>query len=226
MKKNLVLGSLFILPVVIYLFFASGIYNFAKLPVFGTPIQDIDHFASSEIKGIDTATESLTLKDHVTILGYLGDELKTNVGYTANLNLTIYKYFQGYEEFQMVFFVSPGNKLFIEKLKTELTRVTDVKKFRFITASLQQTAQHFESLNISVPLVDNASPFIFVIDKTLHIRSRNNDDGKKLNAFGYDITQAVETGYLKDDIKIVLAEYRSALKKNNNRSAEIEYRPQ
>jgi len=226
MKKNLVLGSLFILPVVIYLFFASGIYNFAKLPVYGTQVQDIKHLASNEVKQVDTAEDSLKLQDHVTILGYLGDQLKTNVGYTANLNLTIYKYFQGYEEFQIVFFISPGSELFVERLKAELARVTDVKKFRFISATPDQTAQHFKSLNVPVPLVANGSPFIFVIDKTLHIRSRDNDDGKKLNAFGYDITQAVETGYLKDDIKIVLAEYRSALKKNNNRSAEIEYRPQ
>lgn len=48
MKKKLVLGALFVLPIVVYLFFASGVYNFAKLPVLTANVSDIDAFATKE----------------------------------------------------------------------------------------------------------------------------------------------------------------------------------
>lgn len=226
MKKKLVLISLFVLPIVVYLFFASGIYNFAQLPVITTHVKSIDDFALSEIKSVATDTTAFTLNDRVTILGYLGDQLQQNIGYTANLNLTIYKYFQEYEDFQMVFLINKNNEAQIQELKEELARVTDVDKFRFAVVTKVQATTHFESLKTPLALIeDSSSPFVFIIDKTHNLRSRN-DDAKKQNDYGYDITQAVETGYLKDDIKVVLAEYRRALKKNNNASPELEYRPQ
>ena len=223
MKKKGVLIALFIIPVLAYVFFASGIYNFATLPVITETVMDVDDFALSEIKNSPTDTTSFTLKDRVTILGYLGDQLQDNIGYTANLNLTIYKYFQEYGEFQMLFLVNDNNQAQIQKLKLELSRVTDVRKFRFAEVTLTQAQQHLKSLKTPLNLkADGSSPFVFIIDKQGGLRSRN-DDKKKQNNYGYDITQAVETGYLKDDIKIVLAEYRRALKKNNNASPEIEY---
>lgn len=226
MKKNLVLGSLFILPIVAYLFFASGIYNFAHLPVITTGVDEVAPFTLSEIKQDNAATTPLRFKDHITLLAYVGDQLKANIGYTANINLTIYKYFQEYEEFQMVCIVGSNNEAQIANLKTELSRVTDVSKFRFVALDREDAQTHFESLQAPFGLgSDGSSPFVFVIDREGSMRSRN-DDAKKQNNFGYDLTQPVEMGYLKDDIKILLAEYRRALKKNNNASPELEYRPQ
>ena len=42
MKKYLVLIVLFVLPLVAYLFFASGINNFAKLPVLTENIEELE----------------------------------------------------------------------------------------------------------------------------------------------------------------------------------------
>ena len=42
MKKYLVLIILFVLPLVAYLFFASGINNFAKLPVLTESIEELE----------------------------------------------------------------------------------------------------------------------------------------------------------------------------------------
>jgi len=70
MKKTLVLVALFVLPVVAYLFFASGVYNFGRLPILTQNVSDVSHF--------DT---SVTLQNKITILGFLGstiDKRKVN----------------------------------------------------------------------------------------------------------------------------------------------------
>ena len=47
-KKKIVLGVLFIFPIVVYLFFASGKNNFAKLPILSENILELDMFESFE----------------------------------------------------------------------------------------------------------------------------------------------------------------------------------
>ena len=224
MKKKLVLIALFVLPVVAYLFFSSGVYNFAKLPVKTAKVADVDQFALREIKIPELSTnEPLTLKDRVSLVGYLGDQLKGNVGYTANLNLMVYKYFVKYEDFQLILFVNPGSEKAINDLKVELGRIFDVSKMRFIAVSKEKARAHFRTLNTGLDLTpDGDHPDVFIIDRARALRAGH--DEKKPNAFGYDFTQAVEMGYIKDDIKILLAEYRLALKKNNNASPELEQR--
>ncbi len=223
MKKKLVLVALFVLPIVAYLFFASGIYNFANLPLLQENVADVAQFEDQELKIVQTAPTPLTLDNHITLIGYLGDGLIENEGYTANLNLMIFKYFERYDDFQMILFVNEGSEEAIDNLKTELARIFDVSKMRFIVASKEQAASHFSSLGIPLKMMsDGGHSNIFVIDKSRALRSGHED--KKANIYGYDFTQAVEMGYLKDDVKILLAEYRLALKKNNNASPKIEQR--
>lgn len=223
MKKKLVLVSLFVLPIVAYLFFASGVYNFANLPLVTEKVEDVSRYASQEYKVVQTAEVPLTLNNHITLVGYLGDNLMQNEGYTANLNLMIFKYFERYDDFQMVLFVNKGSEEVVEALKTELARIFDTSKMRFVVATKEKTAVHFKSLDTGLSMMsDGGHPNVFLIDKALSLRSGHED--KKANAYGYDFTQAVEMGYLKDDIKILLAEYRLALKKNNNASPKIEQR--
>ncbi len=224
MKKKLVLIALFVLPVVIYLLFSSGVYNFAKLPVKTPKVADVSQYALREIKIPNLSTEgSLTFKDRITIVGYLGNQLNSNPGYTANLNLMIFKYFERFEDFQMVLFVSPDNEEVVTNLKIELGRIFDVSKMRFIVTSKEEARAHFKTLNTDLDLTSMGDhPDVFIIDRALALRSGH--DEKKPNGFGYDFTQAVEMGYIKDDVKVLLAEYRLALKKNNNASPELEQR--
>ena len=224
MKKKLVLIALFVLPVVAYLFFSSGVYNFAKLPMKTVKVANVDQFALREIKVADLTTdEPLTLEGRVSLVGYLGDQLKSNLGYTANLNLMVYKYFERYEDFQLILFVNPGNEKAITDLKIELGRIFNVSKMRFIAVSKEKARAHFKSLGTGLDLTPGGDhPDVFIIDRARALRAGH--DEKKPNEFGYDFTQAVEMGYIKEHIKILLAEYRLALKKNNNASPEIEQR--
>jgi hypothetical protein len=69
MKKFLVLGILFILPIIVYLFFASGVNNFAKLPVLTEGVNDVSGLQS-------LLGENISFSDKITVLGFLGDNLE------------------------------------------------------------------------------------------------------------------------------------------------------
>ena len=63
MKKYIVLSVLFVLPLVVYLFFASGVNNFAKLPIVTNTVVDVAEFSDEQFK------------DKITILGFLGTDV-------------------------------------------------------------------------------------------------------------------------------------------------------
>ena len=79
MKKYIVLTVLFVLPLVVYLFFASGINHFAKLPVVTNTVIDVAAFSSEKFK------------DNITIVGFLGLDVSQQKGNALNLNQKIYK---------------------------------------------------------------------------------------------------------------------------------------
>ena len=87
MKKKLVLIVLFVLPIVTYLFFTTSVANFISLPIVTTGVNDIAEFDVKEVNTPYNDTVALLLKDKVTIIGYLGDKLKTNVGIPPILTL-------------------------------------------------------------------------------------------------------------------------------------------
>ena len=68
-KKYLVLGILFVFPIVIYLFFASGINNFAKLPVLTKDIPEIERWTS-------LSGTPVKFNNKITILGFWGNDLE------------------------------------------------------------------------------------------------------------------------------------------------------
>ena len=73
MKKNSVLFVLFILPIVAYLFFASGINSFSKLPTLTKKIPDFGAWKSLN-------NETILLNNKITILGFSGTDLLKNKG--------------------------------------------------------------------------------------------------------------------------------------------------
>ena len=79
MKKNIVLFILFVLPIVAYLFFASGINSFTKLPVITPTVADIGNWESLK-------HEKVSLNGKITILGFSGYNILKNRGNYFNLN--------------------------------------------------------------------------------------------------------------------------------------------
>ncbi|SDQ26654.1 hypothetical protein [Flagellimonas zhangzhouensis] len=205
MKKKIVLAILFILPVVVYLFFASGVNNFGRLPILVENVPDI-----SEID------ESVSLKDKITVLGFLGKQVDDRQGNAFNLNQKIYKRFGEFNDFQLVMVVTDGSEEQVENLKKELGKLSNIDKWRFAYGSEEAIQSYFNGMKTDIELDQTlATPFVFIVDKDLNLRGRNDDeeDGVK---FGFDTSSVAElNNKMVDDIKIILAEYRLALKKNN-----------
>lgn len=209
MKKKIVLGVLFILPVVVYLFFASGVNNFGRLPVL-----------SENVSNISTLDPHLQLKDKITILGFLGKNVGAKQGNAFNLNQKIYKRFGEFNDFQIVMVVPKGNEEQVVELKNELGKLSNVDKWHFAFGSDAEIKELFDSLKSNIDLDEELfTPNVFIIDKDLKLRGRTNDEDEGVK-YGFDTSSVAElNNKMVDDVKIILAEYRLALKKNNaNRS--------
>ena len=205
MKKTFVLVVLFILPIVAYLFFASGINNFGRLPILTQDIGDISKIDNN-----------VALQDKITILGFLGNDLGNQKGIAFNLNQKIYKRFYEFNDFQFVMLVPKGTESKVAALKSELGNLTDVTKWNFVYGEKEQIQRFFDGMKTDLSLDGNlATPYVFIIDKDRNLRGRTNDEDEGTK-FGFNATSVAElNNKMEDDVKIILAEYRLALKKNN-----------
>ena len=204
MKKYLVLIVLFVLPLVAYLFFASGINNFAKLPVLTENIEELELITKKEFN------------NKISILLFLGNDIENREGDALNLNQKIYKRFYQFKDFQFISISPLGNENKTNLLKEKLSSGTntDMKNWSFIHLDEDKINELFLSLNTNLKLDQNlSSPYAYIIDKFSSLRGRDDSDGIK---FGYDSRSVADiNNNMLDDVKIILAEYRLALKKNN-----------
>jgi hypothetical protein len=205
MKKTFVLVVLFILPLVAYIFFASGVNKFGKLPILTENVNDIS-----------TLGNSVTLNDKITILGFLGRNASLKKGNAFNLNQKIYKRFYEFNDFQMVMVMPVGTDSIVQEIKNELNNLTDASNWKFIYAEDKDIENFYNSLQTDVPLdADMGTPYVFIIDKDKNLRGRK-DDKDEGTKYGFNTTSVAElNNKMEDDVKIILAEYRLALKKNN-----------
>ena len=192
------------LPLVAYLFFASGINNFAKLPILEKDVLNVDTFSEK------------TFDNKISILIFLGNNIQKKKGDILNLNQKIYKRFYEFNDFQFIALGPIEIKKQIEDLVGQLSTGTNTEmtKWFFLFQDSEDIKNIFKSLRTNLELDEfGGSPYVFIIDKNGYLRGRNDSDGIK---FGYDIRSVAElNNYMVDDIKIILAEYRLALKKNN-----------
>ena len=210
-KKYLILSLLFFSPIFIYIFLVSGINNFAKLPILTTNVLDIENIKGNE-KGI-------TLKDNISILGFWGGDINLRKSEALNLNQKIYKRFYQFQDFQFVFLTTKDQEKNIDNLKEELRRGvgTDLEKWNFIFTDESEIQKIYNSLSTDFELSEeNSTPYVFIIDRYLNLRGRDDDEdiGK---LYGFNAESVAEiNNKMVDDVKIILAEYRLALKKNDS----------
>ena len=208
-NKKIVLGILFIFPLLVYLFFASGKNNFAKLPVLSSGL--------IELKKLDSLS-TIQLKDKITILGYWGGSLEEKQAEALNLNEKIYKRFYEFEDFQFVFLVNKEFSDEVERLKITLKEGvgTDLSKWNFVSVSKETMQAHFNSLKTPLQLTGvGSTPFVFIIDKEGNLRGRNDDEDQG-TLYGFDARSVAQINKkMIDDVKVILAEYRLALKRYN-----------
>lgn len=209
MKKYIVLGVLFLLPITAYLFFSSGVNNFAKLPTLTSNVDEVSEVHS-------TGTTSVRFQGNISVVLFLGSDLKGKFGNIFNLAHKIYKPFYEFEDLQFVLLLDTSSKVFEEELLTELEKISDTKKWKFVYTDATALNVMYRSFETNVPLdKKQSSPLAFILDKEANLRGRDDDKDQGL-VYGYD-TSSVATlnEKMKDDMKVLLAEYRMELKKNN-----------
>ncbi|HET8839410.1 MAG TPA: hypothetical protein VFM82_10505 [Flavobacteriaceae bacterium] len=206
MKKFLVLFVLFALPIVAYLFFASGVHNFGKLPVLNEKIAFLSAFSSVE-------GNPVKLKDKITILVFFGGQVEKMHGQAFNLNWVIYKDYHEFHDFQFVVLIKNGAQEKVQELTKEMAKTTNMSEWNFLFGSEEEIQNVFKSLKTNLKLNENfATNRVFIIDKNMALRGRNDDEGELL--FGYDSSSVAELkDKMVDDVKVILAEYRLKLKK-------------
>ncbi|WP_439554351.1 hypothetical protein [Flavobacterium macrobrachii] len=217
MKKKAVLIILFILPLVVYLFFATGVNSFIKLPTLTQKIADVNPNWKS-LNG-----EKVTLNDKITILGFSGENIMENRGNFFLLNQKIYNRNKEFKDFQIVFISPDGTQDKVKSILERLDKLTDTKGYHFVFAKPEEIKEFFKTMKLVGQLNDNfGSPNVYIIDKQRNLRGRKGKSvqGKPEYREGYNVQSSAELhNEMTDDLKIILAEYRLALKKNNRKDA-------
>jgi len=74
--------------------------------------------------------------------------------------------------------------------------------------------KHFISLKTTLELdAKHSTPYVFIIDRNGNLRGRDDDEDIG-TLFGYNAESVAEiNNKMEDDVKVILAEYRLALKK-------------
>ncbi|MCV9928526.1 hypothetical protein OIU83_12735 [Flavobacterium sp. LS1R49] len=213
MKKKIVLFILFVLPIVAYLFFASGVNSFTKLPVITPKIADFGNWHS--LKG-----EKVSLDNKITILGFSGTEILKNRGNYFNLNEKIYQRYHDFKDLQFVVICPLGTEEETRKVVEALAAFTDVSQWHFIFASPAEISAYYDQLHLVGKLdKDLGTPNVFIVDKERNLRGRKDKADYKE---GYNTFHPADlSNEMLDDFKIILYEYRAALKKNHNATKEL-----
>ncbi|ELY2009164.1 hypothetical protein SL057_000178 [Flavobacterium psychrophilum] len=215
MKNKLVLIILLILPVLIYLIFATATHNSLFLPTISRNNKELPKWKSLDGKPV-------SLINKITVLGFLGNDIYKNEENLFNLNQKIYGKYEGFHDFQLVMIAQEGSEKQVEDLLEKLTRFSeDLSGWKFVFAKPQEIQSYFDSFKLHDRLNENfSSTKVIIIDKDKNHRGRKgkNKEGKNEYKESYKTNSAADLhNEMSDDIKIMLREYRLALKRNNKR---------
>lgn len=218
MKKNIVLFVLFILPIVAYLFFASGINSFAKLPIITKSIPEISTWNTIDGK-------PFALKNKITILGFPGMNVLKRKGNFFNLYEKIYKKNKTFNDFQIVMVLPNDARADVQKMIIDINKLGSTTGWKFVFATPEEISNFYSKLKLESTLdADLGTQNVFIIDKKLNLRGRKGKSVKGDEEYreGYNTTLVSELhNEMTDDVKVILAEYRLALKRNKNASRKI-----
>lgn len=205
MKKASVLIVLFVFPLVAYLFFASGVNNFGRLPILTQNVPELDNFEGSA-----------RLNNKITILGFLGNNIDYKKGNAFNLNQKIYKRFGKFTDFQIIMVVPEGEEEKVEVLRKDLGKLSETDRWNFVYGTEEDIKSLFGSLKTNLTLdEDLGTAYVFIVDKDRNLRGRTDDEDEGTK-YGFNTTSVADlNNKMEDDVKIILAEYRLSLKKNN-----------
>jgi len=204
-KKIIILFCTFIVPLLFFLFLASGKVNFNKLPVITENVSNLNG--------------SLAFRHKVTVLSVLGEEpsIKTYQN-ILNLYQVIYKSTEKYKDFQIISIVPESSVEIIEALKEELVKVGAVKLPKWEFVVLPEQGIHKLISSFGIPSIQyNAQEGledVFIIDEEMSLRGRTDDEDSESGLlYSYDTgSVAILKNKLREDLKVIFYESKFAVK--------------
>jgi hypothetical protein len=214
-KRNIVLGILFFVPVAFLLMLYPAKHNYEPLDVVNNEVSDIENFYSDR-------TDSIVLKDHITVLGFLGESpLKKSIS-ALNLKELVYDKFKGFKTFQIIIVVPEGAEEEVKELKKEINTYEDLKFWHYAFGTEGEIKLLFNSLKSKIELKEDLSTDnVFIIDKDLSQRGRQDGRSEKdveakkpvFSVYSYDTIEVSEIkNMMSDDVRILFTEYRQKRK--------------
>lgn len=204
-KKIIILFCTFIVPLLFFLFLASGKVNFSKLPVITEKVSNING--------------ELPFRHKVTVVAVLGEKpsLRTYQN-ILNLYQVIYKSTEKYKDFQVVTIVPESGIETVEALKSELVKVggIDLKKWKFVILSEEKIQIMISSFGItSIQYIPSQGlEDVFIIDEDLNLRGRVDDEDTHNGIMFSYATSSVSVlkNKLREDLKVIFYESKFSVK--------------
>ncbi|GAA3601916.1 hypothetical protein Q4Q39_13105 [Flavivirga amylovorans] len=214
-SRYIVLGVLFFLPVTFLLFLYPATHNYTPLDIINESVVDLQQFSSD-------SEEQILLKDHITVLGFLGNNPLNKATTASNLKELVYDKFKGFKRFQIVIVMPKGTEDAVDKLKAEISSYEDLRFWHFIFGEPSNIQKLFFSLKSKMDLSENLdTDHVFIIDKDLNQRGRiddrtDNELEKNKPVYGLNSYDCIEVAEVKnkmsEDMRILFTEYRQKRK--------------
>jgi len=138
MKKYAVLIVLFVLPLVAYLFFSSGINSFGKLPVLKENLSLLNEFETDEI-GFD---------NKITILTFFGNDFDVKKVHAFNMKEKIYDRYHKFDDFQVVTLVATNSEDKIADFKSVINKTSDAADWFFLNYQMLKLKRFLKVWNL------------------------------------------------------------------------------
>ena len=174
-RKWLILGILFLLPVIFLLFLYPSTHNYNTLDIVNENIVEID-----SLNFLDN--NQTTLENNITILNFLGDNPIDNITSALNLKELVYDKFKGFKKFQIVSISSGDSSNFLYEVKKELLKSDELNYWYFATVDNVSLQKIYFSLRAESKLdSSNYTSQVFIIDKQKNQRGDIQDLSTKLS---------------------------------------------
>lgn len=215
LKTKLVLGILFFLPVLFLLILYPSTHNYNPLDIVDDSVNELDFFSS------ESETE-IQLKDHITVLGFLGSNPVDHVIAASNLKELVYDKFKGFKKFQIVIVLPKGTETNVIQLQKEINNYDDMRFWHYVFGEPNDIKNLFNTLKSEETLDETLfTDHVFIVDKDLSQRGRIDDREDKEKEkekvvyplYSYDCIEVSEIkNKMSDDLRILFTEYRQKRK--------------
>lgn len=213
-KQYIVLSVLFFLPVTFLLFLYPAKHNYVPLDIVKKQVSELNRFTGNP--------DDIKLLDHITVIGFLGNNPIENSIAASNVKELVYDKFKGFKKFQIVMILPLGSESEAQKLREEISNYEDLKYWHFVFGSEQAIKNLHSSLKVGKPLnADLSTHQIFIIDKELNQRGRLDDRNEKeiknkkpqATLYSYNTIEVAEIkNKFGEDLRILFTEYRQKRK--------------